>query len=428
MNRTISDLDKFQDDRLFKEISDGIPLIVQNAISFDTTAHGLYQLKEFRASEIIRGFAVEEAAKVLILLDAVRCPRDAGRLSETLKCYYSHFWKRIYAEICSFPKIVSFKELYEFINLKCRPYILDGPKMVDWIIPNSIIDEREQEIYVDYVRDINTDTDEHFWRIPEDLELDPEKYMYESPDVVRLCHALSEAGAKSPEGLAIIAEIWRDFVPNLKKGREELCDLIACTLDRLTECGQTEGDKSLFKYITSYWSFPLWPLLPIKMPSNKETLEELRKERRRTIKRIKIIEAKREPPPTIARQKVEALNEAYLEWEIDTKPIDSARSEDKEGGWYFDPIRVDTGMWFELPSYSRLENMFRELDNDERASLLALAWFAREQIADWPHVFKRASSSVLTLSNDYQIGLAKYWLAGLNRWEEEPGTFSAKNK
>ena len=426
MNRAIRDLDKFQDDRLFKEISDGIPLIVQNAISFDTTAHGLHQLKEFRASEIIRGFAVEEAAKVLILLDAVRCPRDSGRLSETLKCYYNHFSKRIYAEICSFPKIVSFKELCEFINLQCRPYFLDGPRMVDWIIPDSIIEEREQEIYVDYVRDINTDTEEYFWRAPEVLELDPEKYEYESPDAVRLCHALSEAGAKSPEGLAIIAEIWRDFIPDQKTGREELYDLVASTLDRLTECGQNEGDASLAKYIMSYWSFPIWPLLPIKMSSYEDTLTDLREERRRTIEYIKVIEAKREPPPTIARQKVEALNEAYTAWEIDTKPKDTDGFKDKEAGWHFDPIRVDTGMWFELPSYARLENMFRELDNSERASLLALAWFARERIADWPRVFKRASKSVLTLSDNYQIGLAKYWLAGLNRWEEEPRPFNAE--
>ena len=426
MNRAIPDLDKFQDDRLFKEISDGIPLIVQKAISFDTTAHGLYQLKEFRASEIIRGFAVEEAAKVLILLDAVRCPRDSGRLSETLKCYYNHLSKRIYAEICSFPNIVSFKELCEFINLQCRPYFLDGPRMVDWIIPDSIIEEREQNIYVDYIRDNAKDTEEYFWRTPEVLELDPEIYEYESPDVVRLCHALSEAGAKSPEGLAIIAEIWRDFIPDQKTGREELYDLIASTLDRLTECGQNEGDESLAKYIMSYWSFPIWPLLPIKMSSYEDTLTDLLEERRRTIEHIKVIEAKREPPPTIARQKVEALNEAYTAWEIDTKPKDTDRSEDKEAGWHFDPIRVDTGMWFELPSYARLENMFRELDNSERASLLALAWFARERIADWPRVFKRASKSVLTLSDNYQVGLAKYWLAGLNRWEEEPRPFNAE--
>ena len=424
MNRAVHDLNKYPDDRLFKEISDGIPHIVQNAISFDTTAHRLYQLKDFRASEIIRGFAVEEAAKVLILLDAVRCPRDSGRISETLRCYYNHLSKRIYAEICSFPEIGSFKELCEFINLKCCPYFLDGPRMVDWIIPDSIIEEREQNIYVDYVRDNTKDTDEYFWRIPDVLELDPEKYEYESPDAVRLCHALSESGAKSPEGLAIIAEIWRDFMPDQKTGRGELCDLIACTLNRLTVCGQNEGDESLVKYIMSYWSFPLWPLLPIKMSSDEETLKGLREERRRTIEQIKIIEAKRVPPPMIARQKVEALNEAYTAWEIDTKPKDTAKSEDKDGGWSFDPIRADTSMWFELPSYTRLENMFRELDKDERASLLALAWFARNQIADWPYTFKSASSRILTLSDDYQIEQAKYWLAGLSRWEEKPRPFS----
>ena len=73
MKRSVGDLANFSDDRLFKEVSEGIPLIVENAVSLDETAHRLYRDKEFRASEIIGGFAKEEAAKVLILTDLAGC-------------------------------------------------------------------------------------------------------------------------------------------------------------------------------------------------------------------------------------------------------------------------------------------------------------------------------------------------------------------
>ena len=53
MKRSVGDLANFSDDRLFKEVSEGIPLIVENAVSLDETAHRLYRDKEFRASEII---------------------------------------------------------------------------------------------------------------------------------------------------------------------------------------------------------------------------------------------------------------------------------------------------------------------------------------------------------------------------------------
>ena len=74
MRPAVIDLAKFSDDRLFKEISEGITHIVENAVSLDDTARRLCQAQEYRAAEILRGFAEEEAAKVLILIDAVRCP------------------------------------------------------------------------------------------------------------------------------------------------------------------------------------------------------------------------------------------------------------------------------------------------------------------------------------------------------------------
>ena len=67
--------------------------------------------------------------------------------------------------------------------------------------------------------------------------------------------------------------------------------------------------------------------------------------------------------------------------------------------------------------------MFQQLTEHERADLLALAWFTRERIADWPAVREYAHTRISTVDDNYQIGLASCWLAGFNRWEEKPRSF-----
>ena len=422
MKRSVGDLANFSDDRLFKEVSEGIPLIVENAVSLDETAHRLYRDKEFRASEIIGGFAKEEAAKVLILTDLVRCPRDWEQRGEIARRFYGHVTKRIYSMSCSYPRIASFRELCALVESESRPYYLDGPNWVDWIFPNSISAEREQTLYVDYVQDITDETGHCYWSAPTVPPFGPRRY--ESPDCVTLSRALSDAGANSPDGLAVIADIWRGFKPEPETDRGELRGLIAHTLERLKMCGLGAGDESASSLIVSCWSFPLWPLA-IKEPRGKlEDLEELREQRAGTVEWIQETEAKRRPPPAISRSKVKALGDAYANWERDVDAGIADRAGGNEGG-----LRIrssaDIEKDFELPSYARVENMFQELTEEERAALLALGWFAREQVADWPRIYERARFQASTLNDAYQISYGRYWLAGLDRWEEKPRLFKA---
>ncbi len=76
MRSAVIDLAKFSDDRLFEEISEGISYIVENAVSLDNTARRLCQAQEYRAAEILRGFAEEEASAILILKDVMWYPND----------------------------------------------------------------------------------------------------------------------------------------------------------------------------------------------------------------------------------------------------------------------------------------------------------------------------------------------------------------
>ena len=122
MRRAILNLGQLSDIALYESLSEGMPLIVDNATSLDEIARRLHSEGEFRASEVFCGFAKEEAAKILILIDYVRCPRSFERRAQVLKRFYGHVAKRIHAMACEFPNIWSFDELSKFVESECSPY------------------------------------------------------------------------------------------------------------------------------------------------------------------------------------------------------------------------------------------------------------------------------------------------------------------
>ena len=153
-------------------------------------------------------------------------------------------------------------------------------------------------------------------------------------------------------------------------------------------------------------------------------LEGLRELRQRTIDCIEETEAQRDPAPAISRAKVEELNDAYAAWKRDADAPPGNAAADEDMG-----LRIrwsaDRAKDFELPSWACLQDMFRKLTVKERAALLALGWYARERVSDWPRIYARAVKQESTTGERYQIGCACYWLDGLDRWEEKPQQFQA---
>ena len=126
----------------------------------------LAKMKEHRACGIIRSLVEEEAAKVLILLDVVRCPKgERNGRTRALNSFYSHLAKRIYAEACSW-RPSNFYDLEQYIDLERREYYLDGPNDVDWIFLYDAKAERERRMYVDYVQDVTEQDGERYWVFP----------------------------------------------------------------------------------------------------------------------------------------------------------------------------------------------------------------------------------------------------------------------
>lgn len=417
----VVDIAGFGDARRFAEIKEGIPHIVASAEELEGASEQLFAAKEFRASDIVKGHAEEEAAKVLILLDSVRCPSTAKTRAKILKGFYRHLAKRIYADANSRPNILSFGEMADFVDRNRRPFYLDGPSGVDWIFPNAIHADREQKMYVDYVRDITEPHGDYSWYAP----IVPPVAMgsYRAPRVVGLSRALCDAGASSADGLACVAEIWRDFVPARSTSRAELRELIRGTLLRLDEAGGGSIGREAESLILSEWSFPLWPLDLTVKQSPGGSLEELRRKRKRTIEWIEATESRRDPPPAIARDKVVAMSGAYLAWREDVEVRLAGRTS-STGREPRARTLSDIGSDSNLASYDRMKNMFTKLSDSERTALLALAWFTRDVVADWPRVHGQAVTSYPTLDEVYQLGLGGDWMAGFARWEQGPQKFA----
>ena len=420
MKRAAAQLANFKDERLFKEASEGITLIVENAIKFDDAARCLHEGGNYRASAIMRGLAAEEAAKTLILIDLVRCPRAFQGRGQVAKRFYGHVAKRVYAMTCDYRKIWTFKEVSQLVKAESSPYFLDGPNWVDWVFINSIVSDREQDLYVDFVQDLNPQQGKPYWTAP--LEPNPTPRHYETPQCVALAHALLELGTKTAEGLSALAGIWRGFTPNPQTDRKEIYRLNRRTLQELRRrCSDTVADDPAEQFITQVWSFPLWPLDMEEPQRQPDVLNDLLAHRERTIEWIEQIEAERDPPPAISCEKVEELSSAYAAWEREADNL-TRENAPKKGLHIIAPEVMEKSL--ALSSLERVRELFRPLTQAEKASLLALAWFDKESTpADWPKIHKRAESMVSTLPEHYQIHLGHHWQSGLERWERKPQPF-----
>ena len=144
-------------------------------------------------------------------------------------------------------------------------------------------------------------------------------------------------------------------------------------------------------------------------------------QRERTNRWIEEIEAKRDPPPAISREKVEELSSAYAAWSREANDL-THKTGPKRGLRII--TREDAEKELALPSYSRVCELFGRLAEAEKEALLALGWFEKEPVpAHWARIYERATSMLSALPDHYQIHMGRHWLGGLERWERKPQPF-----
>ncbi|SRR5258706_5323742 len=138
------------DDRL-KFITEGLPTLVESARSLVEASQALTDNP--REAAILASHADEECAKLLILLDIVRCPRArvASRTGPMMRWFYDHLARLIYAQAQRWRPVTA-KQLRDYIDSERRSHYLEG-EYGEYIMPNWTLFQRETALYVDIASD-----------------------------------------------------------------------------------------------------------------------------------------------------------------------------------------------------------------------------------------------------------------------------------
>jgi AbiV family abortive infection protein len=277
--KAIKDLSQLSDKDLFEEIAEGLALVIENATRIEDDSIFLAESAHSRGCEILRSVAEEEAAKFLILLDAVRCDRSANsdNFSRQLGYFNEHLAKLIYAESSSF-RLANFGEIRELIESMREEYYLDGPEGVEWIFPNRIIHERQKKMYVDYIESDG----KHNWTSPEPLrcfEKGNRIFCKLPTDVLKLVNALNEAGCTKPDALRVIGFKWRPVKMTDDFPIYKLRELNLETLEALEKNGLLgEQPQKVYTTIVNRWFFPLYSLNLRVEKVDQSSLRNIQKE------------------------------------------------------------------------------------------------------------------------------------------------------
>src|SRR3569833_1088523 len=253
-------------------IAESLPIIFDSAKSLIAGSHSLEAFPRERS--ILEGHAIEECAKILILVDLVRCPpkRSAALAGTMMKWFYSHLARIIYADAQSW-RAVSIDQLQEYVDNERPSHYLEGG-LGEYFMPNSALYQREGTLYADVIGNEDADPE---WSAP----LKSERiFGWFEPHAWRLVDAMDAIGLFTPEGVKILSESWAGVY--FEKGAswskaEALCwpTALACEAAGLTQERLTKDHAGI---IARGWQMPMYEIdfSPIAV-----TLEELRAHRQR---------------------------------------------------------------------------------------------------------------------------------------------------
>jgi len=256
--RAFTILADYAEPDLLAALAEGMSLIAEHVAALETAAQHQTGPYAARAAAAIRVVADDEAGKYLVLLDVARCARQTvDHKKRQLRRCGNHVAKGTYAKAVDM-RPATYRELIRYVGQLRQSHYLDGPNDVDWIFRNEIEAEREDRLYVDFV-----DTDEGTdWISPERFDT----LGFDMPSgAVRLVAAMHQAGFSTPTGLSIVADVWRDFVPEDDTHWGEVANRSRETLKRMEAAGvpaqATEADQYR---IVDTWSYPLHQTAPEK--------------------------------------------------------------------------------------------------------------------------------------------------------------------
>lgn len=274
MRSAITDLAAMEDPCLFAQIAEGAALVVENVVRLNVAAHRLSAAGQRSVAATLDVLAGEEASKVLVLLDAVRCPPKKRTREKVLRRFNDHVAKGIYAKACRWVT-PTFKDLRTYVEGERASHHLDGPHGFDWVLKNEIRAERDRQLYVDLVGYIEagSETEKREWVSPYSDGVWSGR-SHQAPEVVRVVEALHRAGATSQSGLDVIAKCWRGFELDSDTTYRDVFGMNARTVKVLESSGAAEDARSNDgRRIANGWPWPLWSL---DLTSQRSNIDELR--------------------------------------------------------------------------------------------------------------------------------------------------------
>jgi hypothetical protein len=193
--------------RRLEFLAECLPIILRSAQGFWQSSLQLRQ-SHGREAKVLEGFAQEEAAKILILMDAVRCPPEfvASKLNRIVGWFYDHLARLIYAEAVSW-KPMHLAQLREYVDQQRRGHYLEG-HAGEYIMPNWTIHERESRLYVD-IEAYQDDTLN--WNAPADPYTGFPFLDSFVPPALRVAVAMEQVGMFTVKGLQAVSDIWGDL-------------------------------------------------------------------------------------------------------------------------------------------------------------------------------------------------------------------------
>ncbi|WP_299614947.1 hypothetical protein [Pelagibius sp.] len=233
-------------------IAQGLPIILSSAQGFRQASLALKS--NLREAEVLAGFAEEEAAKILILIDAVRCPTKIlpSRMGPIVSWFYDHLARLIYADAVTW-KPMHVAQLREYVDMSRRAHYVDG-LVGEYILPNWSIYERESRLYAD-IEDYGDGNIR--WNSPTNQVLD---FFTSSDHALSVAEAMSALGMFTIEGLKATSEVWGQVAFTSMEGHSDAEHLTKELLrrlvsERLLSEDVTQADVNV---LFDRWQLPMY--------------------------------------------------------------------------------------------------------------------------------------------------------------------------
>lgn len=251
-------------------IAEGLPILRRSAEELFEARKAVDQAS--RVGQILLGHATEEAAKILILLDYVRCPPSLNRRAQgQLSAFYDHAARLLYAQACRWrPDTVA--TLRGYVDRTRSSHIVEG-NYGEYIMPNWELYMREARLYADLTR---ADTGALVWNDPNEWPGMRDIFGL-APAVMSVTRSLDRVGALSRKGLAVVQDVWSGSAFEDAEHTSTSDGLIQETVRRLIELGLPADDASDDDVRTLYSDWQL-PMYAIDVQIQSADLDDLRAE------------------------------------------------------------------------------------------------------------------------------------------------------